>query len=75
MIGWILMAVGVVGMIITFTYIRPRRRRGLAQVEMVEEEPAYIVHPDDAPPPHIHTRRDVVEERPVPGRYLGDKLD
>jgi len=75
MIGWILMAVGVVGMIITFTYVRPRRRRGLAPVEVVDEEPVYIAHPDDAPPPLIHTRRDVVEERPVPGRYLGDKLD
>jgi flagellar biosynthesis/type III secretory pathway M-ring protein FliF/YscJ len=74
MIGWILMAVGVVGMIITFTYIRPRRRRGLAQVEVVDEEPAYIAHADEETPPHVHTRREVVEERPVPGRYLGDKL-
>ena len=72
MIGWILMAVGVVGMIITFAYIRPRRRRGLAEV--VEEEPVYVTHPDETAP-HVHTRRDVVEERPVPGRYLGDKLD
>jgi hypothetical protein len=75
MIGWILMAVGAVGMIITFTYIRPRRRRGLAQVEVLDEEPAYIAHADDAPPQVVHTRKDVVEERPVPGRYLGDKLD
>lgn len=74
MIGWILMAVGVVGMIITFAYIRPRRRRGLAQVEVVDEEPAYIAHPEEETPPHVHTRREVVEERPVPGRYLGDKL-
>jgi hypothetical protein len=74
MIGWILMAVGVVGMIITFAYVRPRRRRGLAQVEVVDEEPAYIAHPAETAP-HVHTRRDVVEERPVPGRYLGDRLD
>lgn len=73
MIGWILMAVGVIAMVITFSYIRPRRRRGLAQVEVVDEEPAYIAHPDETPP-HVHTRRDVVEERPVPGRHIDDRL-
>jgi hypothetical protein len=71
MIGWILMAVGVVGMIITFSYIRPRRRSRMA--EIVDEEPAYMTYPDETPP-HVHTRTDVVEERPVPGRYLGDRL-
>jgi flagellar biosynthesis/type III secretory pathway M-ring protein FliF/YscJ len=74
MMGWILMAVGVGAMIITFAYIRPRRRRGLAQVEVLDEEPAYIAHTDEATPPHIHTRRETVEERPVPGRYLDDRL-
>jgi hypothetical protein len=72
MIGWILMGVGVIGMIITFAYIRPRRRSRMAEV--IEEEPAYMVSPEEMPP-HVHTRRDVVEERPVPGRYLGNRLD
>jgi hypothetical protein len=68
------MCVGVVAMIITFAYIRPRRRGGVAEV--VDEEPAYVASPDEMPPaPHIHTRRDVVEERPQPGRHMGDRLD
>ncbi|HEU5160496.1 MAG TPA: DUF6458 family protein [Streptosporangiaceae bacterium] len=72
MIGWILMGVGVVGMVITFTYIRPRRRSRMAEV--VDEEPAYIMHPDETPP-HVHTRRDVVAEpHQVPGRHLDDRL-
>jgi hypothetical protein len=74
MIGWILMGVGVIGMIITFAYIRPRRRGRVAEV--VEEEPAYVTYPDETAP-HIHTRRDTVrgdvdESRPAPGRYLGN---
>jgi Domain of unknown function (DUF6458) len=72
MIGWILMGVGVVGMLVTFAYIRPRRRAGVAEV--IEEEPAvYTTYPDETPP-HVHTRRDTVDEGPVPGRYLDDRL-
>lgn len=71
-IGWILMGVGVVGMIITFAYIRPRRRARMA--EIVDEEPAYTMYPDETPP-HVHTRRDTVETRPVPGRHLDDRFD
>ena len=76
MIGWILMGVGVVGMVITFSYVRPRRRARVAEV--VEEEPTYITHSHtDEPPPHVHTRRDTVEPeaRPLPGRHLDDRLD
>jgi hypothetical protein len=73
MIGWILMGVGVVGMIITFAYIRPRRRARVAEV--VEEEPVYTTYPEETPP-HVHTRRDTIEERPAPGpgRHMGDRL-
>lgn len=48
MIGWVLMGVGVVGLIITFVYLRPRRAR---VAEVVEDEPPY-----DAGP-HVHSRR------------------
>ena len=82
MIGWILMGVGVVGMLVTFAYTRPRRRGHVAEV--IEEEPAYLTYPDEtAPhvhprpeetPPHVHTRRDTVEPRPVPGRHVDDGL-
>jgi hypothetical protein len=68
MIGWILMGVGVVAMIITFAYTRPRRR-----AQVIDEEPAYIAFPDETPP-HVHTRRDTIEERPLPGRHLDDGL-
>jgi hypothetical protein len=59
-------------MIITFAYVRPRRARRLAEV--VDEEPAYVTYPDQLPP-HLHTRREYDESRPVPGRYLDDRLD
>ena len=61
MIGWILMAVGVVGMIITFGYTRPRRRRQVAEV--IGEEPAYISYRDETD-----------EHWPIPGRHLDDRL-
>ncbi|HZB29161.1 MAG TPA: DUF6458 family protein [Streptosporangiaceae bacterium] len=70
MIGWILMGVGVVGMIITFSYVRPRRRRA---AEVVDEEPAYMAYPDETPP-HVHTRREIVEPHHVPGRHMDDRL-
>lgn len=47
MIGWILMVVGAVGLLISFTYIRPRRRAGIVEVEGAE--PAYDVQPDEEP--------------------------
>jgi hypothetical protein len=72
MIGWILMGVGVVGMLVTFAYTRPRRRARVAEV--VDEEPAYLTYPDETPP-HVHTRRETVEPRPLPGRHLDDRLD
>jgi hypothetical protein len=77
LIGWILMAVGVVSMIVTFAYTRPRRRDQVTEV--IEEEPGgYITHPDDPAPHIIHTRRSVTEPRnageprPAQGRHLGD---
>jgi hypothetical protein len=64
MIGWILMVVGVVGMLVTFRYTRPRRRGQV--VEVIEDEPAaYVAHQDETPPhvytgdetpPHVYTR-------------------
>jgi hypothetical protein len=72
MIGWILMGVGVIGMVVTFAYTRPRRRARVAEV--INEEPAYLTYPDETPP-HIHTSGDAVETRPVPGRHLGNRLD
>jgi hypothetical protein len=73
MIGWILMLVGVVGMLVTFKYTRPRDRGQVAEV--IEDEPAaYVVHPDETAPP-VYTRRDADETGPVPGRYLGDHLN
>jgi uncharacterized protein DUF6458 len=77
LIGLILMGVGIVGMIVTFTYTRPRRRGQVTEV--IEEEPgAYLTHPDDPAPHVIRTRKSTVEQRgngesrPVPGRHLGD---
>ena len=73
MIGWILIGVGVIGMLITFTYTRPRRRaRG---PDVIDEEPAYLTYPDETPP-HVHTtRRGTAEPRPLPGRHLDDRFD
>jgi hypothetical protein len=71
MIGWILMAVGVIGMIITLGYTRPRRRRQVAEV--IGEEPAYMTYPEEAAP-HVVTRREIVEPPPVPGRHFDDGL-
>ena len=42
-VGWILMAVGVIGLILTFAYFRPRR--AARTVEVVEEDPAYVETP------------------------------
>ncbi|HEX2313019.1 MAG TPA: DUF6458 family protein [Thermomonospora sp.] len=61
MVGWILILVGVASMIFTFAYTRPRRRAAAA--EIADEEPLYVVHPEnpepptvDQPvPPHVHT--------------------
>ena len=74
MIGWILMGVGVIGMVITFAYIRPRRRARVAVAEVVAEEPAYIIEPDETAP-HLQSGRDATSTRPVPGRHLEDRLD
>jgi hypothetical protein len=70
MIGWILMAVGVVGMIITFGYTRPRRRSRV--VEVIDEEPAYIAHQDETPSP-VYTRTETAPPHVI-GRHLDDKL-
>jgi Na+/melibiose symporter-like transporter len=70
MIGWILMVVGVVGMLVTFKYIRPRHRGQVAEV--IEDEPAaYVTHPEEAAP-YVYTRTDADETGPVPERYLDD---
>jgi Domain of unknown function (DUF6458) len=42
-VGWILIAVGVIGLVITFAYIRPRRAARM--VEVVDEEPPYAEAP------------------------------
>jgi hypothetical protein len=42
-VGWILMAVGVIGLVITFAYIRPRRAARM--VEVVGEDPPYAETP------------------------------
>lgn len=60
MVGWILMVVGAAGLLISFAYIRPRRRSGV--VEIGGTESAYDVQPDEDP---IY----VVPER-VPRRRL-----
>ncbi|SEG83104.1 hypothetical protein SAMN04489712_115147 [Thermomonospora echinospora] len=67
MVGWILILVGIASMIFTFAYTRPRRRAATA--EIVDEEPVYIVHPEEtaapaepapAEPvqPHVHAAPD-----------------
>lgn len=67
MVGWILMVVGAAGMLISFAYIRPRRRAGVVEIEgtesaydvQPEEDPVYVVperasrrHPLAYPAPH-----------------------
>ncbi len=42
-VGWILMAVGVIGLILTFAYFRPRRAAQM--VDVVDEDPAYVERP------------------------------
>ncbi|HEY7487660.1 MAG TPA: DUF6458 family protein [Streptosporangiaceae bacterium] len=70
MVGWILMGVGIVGLVVTFTYIRPRRAR---MAEVIEEEPGYMTYEEETPP-HVHTRRDTIAPRHAPGRYPDDRL-
>ncbi|REE97271.1 DUF6458 family protein [Thermomonospora umbrina] len=65
MVGWILILVGAASMIFTFVYTRPRRRGEIA--EIADEEPVYLVHPEESAPapepptvdqpipPHVHT--------------------
>lgn len=57
MVGWILMAVGVIGMIIGLTYARPRR--ALREVDANAGEPVYAVTPEEEEPAYA-----VVPERP-----------
>lgn len=57
-IGWILIAVGLVGLAFTFLFVRPRRARRLT--EMVDE-PVHV-RPDDAD--EVATRR--VPRPPAP---------
>ena len=52
-VGWILMAVGVIGLVLTFAYFRPRRAD--RAVEVVEEDPAYA-----GTPTRWYSRRRVV---------------
>jgi hypothetical protein len=42
-VGWILMVVGMIGLILTFAYFRPRR--AAREVEVVEADPAYAQTP------------------------------
>lgn len=76
MIGWILIVVGIVMLIITLAYTRPRRRRQVVEdVDIVDgqpqpgaylraEEEAPIVDPVD-PAAEQHVRRTVRHRRDV----------
>ncbi len=48
MVGWILILIGILMLLITLIYTRPRKRR--APVNVVEGQPgAYVADVDDAP--------------------------
>ncbi|MEU6431111.1 DUF6458 family protein [Microbispora sp. NPDC046973] len=52
MIGWILMAVGIVGMVLTGRYTR--RPRTEETVETIEPDTMYTVDPAAEPHVHVH---------------------
>jgi hypothetical protein len=66
MVGWILILVGIASMIFTFTYTRPRRRAAAA--EIADEEPVYIVHPEETAHTHepAHAHEPVSADQPIP---------
>jgi Domain of unknown function (DUF6458) len=67
MVGWILMVVGAAGMLISFAYIRPRRRAGVVEVDGTES--AYDVQPDEDPVyvvPERASRRRLLRASPAP---------
>jgi hypothetical protein len=62
-VGWVFMAVGLIGMLISFAYVRPRRANNV--VEFESDEPlAYDVRPD-GDPGYTAPHETVVEQ--VPG--------
>ncbi|MBA9002145.1 DUF6458 family protein [Thermomonospora cellulosilytica] len=70
MVGWILILVGVASMIFTFAYTRPRRSAAVA--EIADEEPLYVVHPEES----AHTRpvhEPATAEAPVVERTIVER--
>jgi Domain of unknown function (DUF6458) len=51
-VGWILMLVGVAGLVFTLAYLRPRRRAQLTTTP-VEEEPVYLERPATVEPQRV----------------------
>jgi hypothetical protein len=66
MIGWILILVALANLAFTLMYTRPRRR---AQIAEVEEDPLYVVRPEE-PTPHVHVEQPVGEETIVERRVV-----
>lgn len=67
-IGWILMAVGVVSMIVTFAYTRPRRRGRVTEV--IEEDPADVARSGETEPKtYLHPAPD----DPIPPTRRGGR--
>ncbi|MBC7551271.1 MAG: hypothetical protein H7269_10340 [Cellulomonas sp.] len=66
-IGWILMAVGVLGLVLTMVLLAPRRRRTVTETpRAVAVDPAVGTQPPAAPAiatPTIATQREVRDER------------
>ncbi|MBC6456484.1 DUF6458 family protein [Actinomadura sp. HBU206391] len=63
MIGWILILVGLANLAFTLMYTRPRQRARLAG--MVDEDPLYVVRPEE-PTPHVHIEQPHVHvDQPV----------
>jgi hypothetical protein len=62
-VGWILMIVGVGGLLLTFAYFRPRRRRLVTRV--VDQRPGYVGEADTTT--HYPVVPEIEEYRRGPG--------
>jgi Domain of unknown function (DUF6458) len=72
MIGWIFILVSLLNLAFTLMYTRPRRRAAslrAASLADVQEDPAYVVRPEE-PTPHVHVEQPVGEETVVERRVV-----
>ncbi|GAA2119948.1 DUF6458 family protein [Actinomadura alba] len=70
MIGWIFILVSLLNLAFTLMYTRPRRRAAslrAASLADVQEDPLYVVRPEE-PMPHVHVERRVVDTPVQDGR-------